>query len=175
LFPGAPGLISFSHVGFDSTLREATVSTAFVCGRLCGTGSRYVLKKIRGHWEVVNKWVVCANTSPRQLQNSRAASATPFSLDRIHRRHRFVRIDSEVKCPQYDLVRYWHTFTRSALTRRWLARISWASFSGKDICIYGTASNSKTVLNRPIVKTDFRCCGDTANTCRHTESRRALA
>jgi hypothetical protein len=57
LFPGAPGIISFSHVGFDSGLHEAIVSTSFVCGGLCGTGHRYVLKKKWGKWRVVNKWI----------------------------------------------------------------------------------------------------------------------
>ena len=60
LFPGAGGIISFSHVGFDSTLHEAIVSTAFVCAGLCGSGYRYILRKERGRWEVVNKlmlWV----------------------------------------------------------------------------------------------------------------------
>jgi hypothetical protein len=58
VFPGAGGIISFSHIGFDSTFQEAMVSTSFACGGLCGTGSRYVLRKKRGRWEVVNKWVV---------------------------------------------------------------------------------------------------------------------
>jgi len=58
VFPGASGVISFSHVGFDSTLHEAIVATSFACGGLCGTGSRYVLKKRSGRWEVVNKWIV---------------------------------------------------------------------------------------------------------------------
>jgi len=58
LFPGSGGIISFSRVGFDSTLREAIVATAFVCGGLCGSGNRYVLRKKRGRWEVVNKWNV---------------------------------------------------------------------------------------------------------------------
>ncbi len=58
LFPGASGIISFSYVGFDSTLREAIVSTAHFCGGLCGTGSRYVLRKRWGRWEAVNKRVV---------------------------------------------------------------------------------------------------------------------
>ena len=58
LFPGAAGIISFSRVGFDSTLHEAIVSTSFVCGMLCGSGQRYVLRKVRGHWQVVNGWTV---------------------------------------------------------------------------------------------------------------------
>jgi hypothetical protein len=58
VFPGASGVISFSHVGFDSTFHEAIVATSFVCGGLCGGGSHYVLRKRSGHWEVVNKWLV---------------------------------------------------------------------------------------------------------------------
>lgn len=59
LFPGASGIISFSHVGFDSTLDEAVVSTS-ICGGLCGPGQSYFLKKKRGRWEVAAKssvWV----------------------------------------------------------------------------------------------------------------------
>ena len=47
LFPGASGVISLSHVGFDPSLDEAIVATAFVCGGLCGIGSRYVLRTKR--------------------------------------------------------------------------------------------------------------------------------
>lgn len=57
-FPGASGIISFSRVGFDSRLDEAIVATSFVCGGLCGSGDRYVLRKRQGRWEVVNKWGV---------------------------------------------------------------------------------------------------------------------
>jgi hypothetical protein len=52
-FPSAGGIISLSHVGFDSSLHEAIVSTSFVCGGLCGTGRLYILRKIRGRWEVI--------------------------------------------------------------------------------------------------------------------------
>ncbi len=58
LYPGASGIISFSHVGFDSALDEAFVAASFVCGGLCGGGQRYVLKKVWGRWEVANKWNV---------------------------------------------------------------------------------------------------------------------
>lgn len=58
LFPGAPGIISFSHVGFDTSLDEAIVSTSFICGGLCGSGEVYVLKKRWGRWQVVNQWNV---------------------------------------------------------------------------------------------------------------------
>jgi hypothetical protein len=57
-FPGASGIISFSNVGFDSTLHEAIVSVSFVCGGLCGSGYRYVLKKKRGRWGVVSKLMI---------------------------------------------------------------------------------------------------------------------
>ena len=60
LFPKAGGVIAFSHVGFDPSLRAAVVSTSFVCGGLCGSGSRYFLKKVRGRWQVVGEqeiWV----------------------------------------------------------------------------------------------------------------------
>lgn len=58
LFPGASGIVSFSHVGFDASLHEAIVSSSFVCGGLCGTGKVYVLKNQWGHWRVVNQWIV---------------------------------------------------------------------------------------------------------------------
>jgi hypothetical protein len=58
LYPGAGGIISFSHAGFDSTLDEAIVSTGFVCGGLCGTGFRYILRKKSGRWNVVEGLMV---------------------------------------------------------------------------------------------------------------------
>ena len=58
LYPGASGIISFSHAGFDSTLDEAIVSAHFVCGGLCGTGHRYILRKKSGRWEVVHGLMV---------------------------------------------------------------------------------------------------------------------
>lgn len=57
-FPGANGIISFSHVGFDSGLDQALVSTSFVCGYLCAEGTVYILQKRRGHWKVVSKVLV---------------------------------------------------------------------------------------------------------------------
>jgi hypothetical protein len=58
LYPGAGGIISFSHAGFDSTLDEAIVSADFVCGGLCGAGHRYILRKKSGRWEVVDGFMV---------------------------------------------------------------------------------------------------------------------
>jgi len=57
-FPGASGIISLSRVGFDSTLHEAIVSSAFVCGFLCGEGRRHTLRKTRGKWVVVQSSMV---------------------------------------------------------------------------------------------------------------------
>ena len=58
LFPGAGGIISFSHVGFNSRMDEAIVATGFVCGDLCGAGYRYILRKKSGRWEIVNGLMV---------------------------------------------------------------------------------------------------------------------
>jgi len=57
-FSGASGIISLSRVGFDSTLHEAIVSSAFVCGMLCGEGQRHILRKTRGNWVVVQSSIV---------------------------------------------------------------------------------------------------------------------
>jgi hypothetical protein len=57
-FPGASGIISLSRVDFDSPLHEAIVSSAFVCGMLCGEGRRHILRKTRGKWVVVQTLVV---------------------------------------------------------------------------------------------------------------------
>ena len=58
VYPGASGIISLSHVGFDPTLDEAIVSASFVCGGLCGTGWRYTLRKKRGRWAVAGKSII---------------------------------------------------------------------------------------------------------------------
>jgi hypothetical protein len=58
LFPGASGIISLSHAGFDASLDEAIVSMGFYCGGLCGSGWRYFLKKRNGKWQVSEKHMV---------------------------------------------------------------------------------------------------------------------
>ena len=55
LLPEASGIIALSHVGFDPGLAEAIVVVSYVCGDLCGSGHRYILKKKKGHWEIANK------------------------------------------------------------------------------------------------------------------------
>jgi hypothetical protein len=57
-FPKAAGIISLSHVGFDSGLHGAMVSSSFVCGGLCGEGKLYVLRKTSGKWEVVSSSII---------------------------------------------------------------------------------------------------------------------
>ena len=58
LFPGAYGIVSFSHVGFDRRLDRAIVAVDFVCGRHCGTARLYVLRKESGNWKVVSARIV---------------------------------------------------------------------------------------------------------------------
>ncbi|HWZ97044.1 MAG TPA: hypothetical protein VN025_04715 [Candidatus Dormibacteraeota bacterium] len=58
LFPGASGVIGFSHVGFNKLLDEAIVSTSFHCGGLCGGGTRYFLKRVYGRWKIVSKTTI---------------------------------------------------------------------------------------------------------------------
>lgn len=58
LFPGATGIISFSHAGFDRKLDQAIVFASFVCGGFCAGGTIYVLRKVRGRWKVVSARVV---------------------------------------------------------------------------------------------------------------------
>lgn len=58
LFPGASGVISLSHVGFDRQLDQAIVFAAFNCGLLCATGWTYALAKVHGRWKVIGKRVV---------------------------------------------------------------------------------------------------------------------
>jgi hypothetical protein len=57
-FPGASGIISLSRVGFDSNLRQAIVSSQFVCGWLCGVARRHMLRQTGGKWVVVQSLVV---------------------------------------------------------------------------------------------------------------------
>jgi len=55
LFPGASGVLGFSHVGFNKRLDEAIVSMSYHCGSLCGGGRRYYLKRVDGRWKTVSK------------------------------------------------------------------------------------------------------------------------
>lgn len=61
-FPGAPGLLRLSHVGFDDTLSHALVYIEHECGAECGTGHLFHLSLVTGGaWEVqggVTVWMV---------------------------------------------------------------------------------------------------------------------
>ena len=61
-FPGAPGLLRLSHVGFDDTLSHALVYIEHECGAECGTGHLFHLSLVSGGaWQVqggVTVWMV---------------------------------------------------------------------------------------------------------------------
>ena len=61
-FPGAPGLLRLSHVGFDDTLSHALVYVEHECGAECGTGHLFHLHlSAGGDWQVqggVTVWMV---------------------------------------------------------------------------------------------------------------------
>ena len=61
-FPGAPGLLRLSHVGFDDTLSHALVYVEHECGAECGTGHLFHLRLAAGGgWQVqggVTVWMV---------------------------------------------------------------------------------------------------------------------
>lgn len=58
LYPGVGGMTAFSHVGFNSTLDQAIVSSRFVCGRYCGASYRHILQQQSGQWKVLSTWQV---------------------------------------------------------------------------------------------------------------------
>lgn len=61
-FPGAPGLLRISHVGFDDTLSHALVYIEHECGAECGAGHLFHLAlRAGGDWQVqggVTVWMV---------------------------------------------------------------------------------------------------------------------
>ena len=61
-FPGAPGLLRLSHVGFDDSLSHALVYVEHECGAECGTGHLFHLHLgAGGDWQVqggVTVWMV---------------------------------------------------------------------------------------------------------------------
>lgn len=61
-FPGAPGLLRLSHVGFDDSLSHALVYVEHECGAECGTGHLFHLRlSPGGAWQVqagVTVWMV---------------------------------------------------------------------------------------------------------------------
>ena len=61
-YPGAPGILRISHVGFDDTLSHALVYVEHECGAECGTGHLFHLRlRTGGGWDVkggVTVWMV---------------------------------------------------------------------------------------------------------------------
>lgn len=61
-YPGAPGILRISHVGFDDTLSHALVYVEHECGAECGAGHLFHLAlRAGGGWEVkggVTVWMV---------------------------------------------------------------------------------------------------------------------
>ena len=61
-YPGAPGILRISHVGFDDTLSHALVYVEHECGAECGTGHLFHLGlRSGGGWDVtggVTVWMV---------------------------------------------------------------------------------------------------------------------
>lgn len=48
----ASGLFTFSEIAFSRDGRRAVVSYSFVCGRLCGHGDTYLLRKVGAKWKI---------------------------------------------------------------------------------------------------------------------------
>ncbi len=61
-YPGAPGILRISHVGFDDTLSHALVYVEHECGAECGAGHLFHLTlRTGGGWDVkggVTVWMV---------------------------------------------------------------------------------------------------------------------
>jgi len=54
------GLFTLSEIVFDRQHRHAVVTYSFVCGGLCGSGNRLVLKKVGRKWKITKRcggWV----------------------------------------------------------------------------------------------------------------------
>ena len=59
-YPGSPGLVTFSAVGFNRDRTQAFLYAGNSCGWLCGSGGYALLEKRDGRWLVVrqqNIWV----------------------------------------------------------------------------------------------------------------------
>lgn len=59
-FPGSPGLLTFSRVGFSPDGTQALFYLSATCGGLCGSGYYIVMEKHSGQWVIkkeINVWV----------------------------------------------------------------------------------------------------------------------
>lgn len=59
-FPGSPGIMTFSRVGFSEDGRQALFYLSNHCGDLCGTGMYVVMEKHNGTWAIekeIQMWI----------------------------------------------------------------------------------------------------------------------
>jgi hypothetical protein len=59
-FPGSPGLLTFSRVGFSTDGAQALLYVSSNCGGLCGGGYYVVMERHNGRWVIekeINVWV----------------------------------------------------------------------------------------------------------------------
>ena len=59
-FPGSPGILTFSRVGFSEDGAQALFYVADRCGGLCGGGFYVVMQKRSGHWLIekeIEMWI----------------------------------------------------------------------------------------------------------------------
>jgi hypothetical protein len=59
-FPGSPGILTFSRVGFSADGTQALFFLTNKCGGLCGTGMYVVMEKRNGRWMVekeIEAWI----------------------------------------------------------------------------------------------------------------------
>ena len=54
-FPGSPGIVTFSAVGFSADGRSALVMVDTGCGGLCGDTHYYLLQYLDGRWTVIRR------------------------------------------------------------------------------------------------------------------------
>jgi len=59
-YPDAPGIITFSKVGFNKTMDQALVYVGIQSNWLAGVGNFYLLQLVNGKWVIeaqVNSWI----------------------------------------------------------------------------------------------------------------------
>jgi hypothetical protein len=54
-FPGSPGVVSFSPVGFSADYRSALVMVDTGCGGRCGHTYYYLLEHLNGRWTIIRR------------------------------------------------------------------------------------------------------------------------
>ena len=59
-FPGSPGILGFSRVGFNADGTQALFFASVSCGGLCGGGAYVVMERRDGHWVIekeIEAWI----------------------------------------------------------------------------------------------------------------------